>query len=136
MTQRFGLHLCPIWSFPPTPTEKDKKLNPKAMITNKRPKTIGQIQTKYKHLALSKTTEFLKGESGSCGHCALCDCYGKHNKSMAPRASQIMRKTKTFPLDQNLTCADYGIYVVTYVLCHEFRKISVSNSVLRKYCFP
>ena len=38
---------------------------------------------------------------------------------MVPRVSQIMSKTKTFPLNQNLTCANYGIYVATCVLCHE-----------------
>jgi len=38
---------------------------------------------------------------------------------MASHVSQIISKTKTFPLNQNLTCADYGIYVATCVLCHE-----------------
>jgi len=89
------------------------------MITYKRPKTIGQILTNCKHLALSKMREPVKGESGPCGHCELCCCYGKHNKSMVPRVSQIMSKTKTFQLNQNLTCANYCIYVATYVLCHE-----------------
>jgi len=102
-----------------TITEKEKKLNPKAMITHKRPKTIGPIPTNYKHLVLSKTREPVKGESGPCGHCALCGCYGKHSKSMVLRVSQIMSKTKTFLLNQNLTCANYGIHVATSVLCHE-----------------
>jgi len=112
-----------VWatSFPHlvTLTEKEKKLNPKAMITYKTPKTIEQILTTYKHFALSKTREPVKGESEPCGHCAPCGCNGKHNKSMVPRVSQIMSKTKTFPLNQNLTCPNYGIYVATCVLCHE-----------------
>jgi len=41
------------------------------MITYKRPKTIGQILTNYKHLASSKTREPVKSKSGPCGHCAL-----------------------------------------------------------------
>jgi len=58
---------------------------------------------------------------GSCGHCALCDNYGKHNKSMVPCVSQIMGKYNlpTFPLNQKLTCANHGIYVATCVICHE-----------------
>jgi len=42
-------------------------------------------------------------------------------KSMVPTASQIMTKTKTFPLNQYLTCANHGWYVcvATCVICHE-----------------
>ena len=36
-----------------------------------------------------------------------------------PSVSQIMSKTKIFPLNQNLTCAKYGICAVTCVICHE-----------------
>jgi len=92
-----------VWatSFPHliTLTKREKKLNPKAMITYKRPTTIGQLLTNYKHLALSKTREHVKGMSGPCGHCALCANHGKHNKSMVPCVSQIMGKNKTFPLN-------------------------------------
>jgi len=38
-----------------------KKLNPKAMIIYKRPKTIGQVLTNCKHLVLSKTREPCQG---------------------------------------------------------------------------
>ena len=48
-----------VWatSFPHllTLTQKEKKLNTKAMITYKRPTTIGQKLTNYKDLALKKT---------------------------------------------------------------------------------
>lgn len=57
--------------------------------------------------------------SGPCGHCALCVGHGKYNKAMASDVSQIMSKTKTLPLSQNLTCANYGICLATCVLCHE-----------------
>jgi len=61
--------------------EREKLLNLKAMITYKGPTTIGHILTNCKHLALSKTREYVKGVSGPCSHCALCGCHGKHNKS-------------------------------------------------------
>ena len=110
-----------VWatSFPPPAnSHKEKNLNPKAMITSKRSTTIGQLLTNYKHLALSKTREHAKGMSGPCGHCALYGNHGKH-KSMMPCVSQIMGTNKTFPLNQKLTCANYGIYVATCVICHE-----------------
>ena len=112
-----------VWatSFPNliTLTKREKNLNPKAMITYKRPTTIGQLLTNYKHLALSKTREHVKRMSGPCGHCALCGNHGKHNKSMLPCVSQTMSRNKTFPLNQKLTCANHGIYVATCVICHE-----------------
>jgi len=30
-----------------------------------------------------------------------------------------MSKINTFPLNQNLTCANFGIYAATCVICHE-----------------
>jgi len=112
-----------VWatSFPHpiTLTKREKNLNPKAMITYKRPTTIGQLLTNYKHLALNKTGEHVKGMSSSCGHCALCGNHGKHNKSMVPCVSQIMCKNKTSPLNQKLTCANHGIYEATCAICHE-----------------
>jgi len=41
--------------------KKEKKLKPKAMITYKRPTTIGQKLTNYKDLALNKTRKQTKG---------------------------------------------------------------------------
>ena len=116
-----------------TPNREKKKLNPKAMITYKRPKTIGQILTNYKHLALRKTREPVKGDSGPCGHCALCGCYGKQKKSMVPRVSQLMSIIETFPLNQSLTCADYGIYVAACVLCHEQYVGQTKNKFSKKW---
>jgi len=92
-----------------TLTQNEKKLNPKAMIAYKRPTTIGQKLTNYKDLALNKTRKQSKGVSRPCEHCALCGCYGKNNKSIVPNVSQLLTKTKTFNLNQSLTCADFGI---------------------------
>ena len=93
-----------------TLTQKEK-LNPKAMITYKRPVTIGQ-KLINKDLALNRTEKQIKGGLRPCKRCALCGYYGKNNNPMAPNVSQFMTKNKTFPLNQNLTCTNYGIYVV------------------------
>ena len=89
------------------------------MITYKRPTTIVQSPTNYKHLPLSKTREQVKGMPGLCSHCALCGNHGKHNKSMVQCVSQLMGKNKIFPLNQKLTCANHSLYVATCVICHE-----------------
>jgi len=85
-----------------TLTQKGKKLNPKAMITYKRPTAIGQKLTNYKHLALNTTRKPTKGVSRPCEHCALCGRYGKNNKSVVPNVSQLLTKTKSFKLNQSL----------------------------------
>ena len=97
---------------------KRKKLNPKAMITYKRPTTFGQKLTNYKDLALNKTRKQTKGGSRSCEHCALCGCYGNNNKSMVPNVSQLLTKTKTFKLNQSLSWENLGFTsrLVWYVM--------------------
>ena len=126
-----------VWatSFPHllTLSQKEKKLNPKAMITYKRPTTIGQKLKNYKDLALNKTRKQTKGGSRPCEHCALCGCYGKNNKSMVPNVSQLLTKTKTFKLNQTLTCADFGIYVATCVICHEQYVGQTSNKFSKRW---
>ena len=97
--------------------------------------TIGQKLTNYKDLALNKTRKQTKGGSRPCEHCALCGCYGKNNKSMVPNVSQLLTKTKTFKLNQSLTCADFGIYVVvaTCVICHEQYVGQTSNKFSKRW---
>jgi len=112
---------------------KRKKLNPKAMITYKRPTTIGQKLTNYKDLALNNTRKQNNGGSRPCEHCALCGCYGKNNKSMVPNVSQLLTKTKTLKLNQSLTCADIGIYVATCVICHEQYVGQTSNKFYKRW---
>jgi len=51
-----------------TLTKREKNLILKAMITYKRPTTIGQLLTNYKHLPLSKTCQ---RDVGSWPLCAL-----------------------------------------------------------------
>jgi len=126
-----------VWatSFPHllTLTQKEKKLIPKAMITYKRPTTIGQKLTNYKDLALNKTRKQTKGGSRPCEHCALCGCYGKNNKSMVPNVSQLLTKNKTFKLNQTLTCAGFGIYVATCVIYHEQYVGQTSNKFSKRW---
>ena len=100
------------------------------MITYKKPTTIGQKLTNYKDLALNKIRKQTKGGSR---HCALCGCYGKNNKSMVPNVSQLLAKTKTFKLNQSLTCADFGIYVATCVICHEQHIGQTSNKFSKRW---
>ena len=59
-------------------------------------------------LALNKTRKQTKGGSRPCEQCALCGCYGENNKSMVPNVSQLLTKTKTFKLNQSLTCAEFS----------------------------
>ena len=109
-----------VWvtSFPHllTLTQKEKKLSPKAVITYKRPTTMGQKVTNYKDLGVNKTRKQTKGGSTPCEHCALYGCYGKDNKFMVPNVSQLLTKTKTFKLNKSLTCAGFGIYVMNSML--------------------
>ena len=51
-----------------------------------------------------------------------CCCFGKNNKSMVTIVSQLLTKTKTFKLNQSLTCADFGIDVATCVMCKVARR--------------
>jgi len=55
---------------------------------------------------------------------ALCTLWllWKNNTSTVPNVSQLLTKTKAFKLNQSLTCADFGIYVATCVICHEHSK--------------
>jgi len=78
----FGLHLYP----PANSNREIKNLNPKAVITYKRPLDLGKY---YKILALCKTKKHIKSVSGTCNHCALCGCHGKHNNSLVACVSQI-----------------------------------------------
>ena len=91
----------------------------KAMFTYKRPITIGKSQKTTRTLVQVRQRNKRRC-ARLCKHCALiCGCHWKHHESMAPCVSQIMTKTKTFPLDQNLTCANYVSYVATCVICHQ-----------------
>ena len=52
---------------------------------------------------------------------------------MVPNVSQLLTKTKTFELNQSLTCADFGIYVATCVICHEQYVGQPSNKFSKRW---
>ena len=103
------------------------------MITYKGPTTIGQTLTNYKDLALNKTRKQTQGGSRPCERCALCGYHGKNNKSMVANVSQVLTKTKTFKLNQSLTCTDFGIYVATCVICQEQYVGQTSNQFSKRW---
>ena len=82
---------------------------------------------------LNKTRKQTKGGSRPCEHCALCGCYEKNNKSMVSNVSQLLTTNKTFKLNQTLTCADFGIYVATCVICHEQYVGQTSNKFSKRW---
>jgi len=90
------------------------------MITYKRPTTIGQNVTSYKHLALNTTKKHPKVDRGLARtvHFVVA-MEDVTNPSSQLFHISIMQKAKAFPLKQNLTRADYGIDVVTCVICSE-----------------
>ena len=95
--------------------------------------TVFVQSNELQRLALNKTRKQTKGGSRPCEHCALCGCYGKNNKSMVPTVSQLLTKTKTFKLNQSLTCADFGIYVATCAICHEQYVGQTSNKFSKRW---
>jgi len=61
----------------------------------------------------------MEGVWKPCKHCTFCGYHGKQkHKSMVPCVSQIMTK-KYIPLNQNLTYANFGIYVLTCLTCYQ-----------------
>ena len=52
---------------------------------------------------------------------------------MVPNVSQLLTKTKTFKLNQSLTCADFGIYVATCVMYHEQYVGQTSNKFSKRW---
>ena len=86
-----------------------------------------------KHIVCGLTLHNSSQGHRPCGQCALCGCYGKNNKSMVQNASELLTKTKTFKLNQSLTCADFGIYVATCVICREQYVGQTSNKFSKRW---
>ena len=103
------------------------------MGLNNKQKSLCQMTTTNVYLVSNKTRKQTKGGSRPCGHCALCGCYGKNNKSMVPNASELLTKTKTFKLNLSLTCSDFGIYVAACVICHEQYVGQTSNKFSKRW---
>jgi len=127
LQERWSPGLDYIFPWPDNSNREKKILNPNAMITYKRPTTIGQmLRAKFKQ------------DERACQRCVrslqpLCGHHGKHNKSMVPCVSQIIGKNNTFPLNQNLTCTNYGIYVATCVICQEQYVSETKNKFSKRW---
>jgi len=52
---------------------------------------------------------------------------------MVPNVSQLLTKTKTFKLNQSLTCANFGIDIATCVICHEQYVGQTSNKFSKRW---
>ena len=52
---------------------------------------------------------------------------------MVPNVSQLLTKTKTFKLNQSLTCADFGIYVAICMMCHEQYVDQICNKFSKRW---
>jgi len=88
------------------------------MVTYRRPPALRNLLTNYKKIARDQSSKDTEGYSQPCGHCALCGNHGKH-QSMVCQESYLNTPKGRFKLKQRLTCANYGIYVATCVLCGE-----------------
>ena len=97
---------------------RERSLQPTAMVTYRRPPALRNLLTNYKKIARDQSSKDTEGYSQPCGHCALCGNHGKH-QSMVCQESYLNTPKGRFKLKQRLTCANYGIYVATCVLCGE-----------------
>ena len=59
-------------------TEKEKRLQPNAFVSYRRPAALEKMLTNYKKLAEKSTSESEYGISGLCRKRALCDNHGNH----------------------------------------------------------
>ena len=100
---------------------KERSINNKAVITYRRPPTLGQCLTKYKSIAHNPNSPSTNGSSGPCNHCSLCGKF-KSSENMVISSDTITTPTnKTFHLHTTLTCSDWGIYVATCRVCkHQY----------------
>ena len=112
---------------------KERKLNPKASITYKRPQTISQHLTKYKSIAHTSNPSH-EGLSKPCGRCSLCGNHG-HSINMVNVTKVIKSiKGRPFHITKVLTCADWGIYAATCVICKEMYVGQTSTSFSKRWC--
>ena len=96
-------------------SEKERSLNPTAMVTYRRPGTLASSLTNYKTLAHTSRTE-RQGFSNTCGRCKLCGKYG--GKNMVETTSNITSQSgQKFRLQHHLSCKDFGIYVASCRKC-------------------
>jgi len=87
-------------------SEKEKIFNTKAMV-------IRYLQNICRSCKKTdKTKKQTEVASGLYWPCALCGCHGKHIQYTVLTVSEVglITKTKTFPLNHSLACANYAVY--------------------------
>ncbi|MEC8567306.1 MAG: hypothetical protein VXY56_03310, partial [Pseudomonadota bacterium] len=85
---------------------KERHLNPKALLTYKRPQTLGQQLTKFKSLARGKGNSADSPGSGPCNHCSLCGKHGRAENMVQSAKSVRLASGSMFHLRRSLTCKD------------------------------
>ena len=96
-------------------SKREKELNPNALLTYKRPATLGTHLTNYKELAHMEAPS-VQGGSLRCRHCKLCGLYGGTN--MVEETSIIRSESgMCFNINLILSCKNFGIYVATCKVC-------------------
>jgi hypothetical protein len=114
-------------------TTRERELNPKALITYKRPQTLSQQLTNYKALA-HKSTSIPTGSSKPCDHCSLCGKHGR-NANMVENINEVTSESgKCFNILTRLTCADWGIYAATCKICKKKYVGQTMTTFSKRWC--
>ena len=99
-------------------SKQQSKLVPKAMISYRRPPTLGTFLTKFKKL--SKSSDDVEDyQSKPCSKCTLCGSRNPYKgMSMVWPVSMVKSKTtgKKYQIKQHLTCKNFGIYMAECIL--------------------
>jgi len=98
--------------------QKERSLQPKAMITFKRPPALSDYLTNYKRITYDEHATAEDCSSAPCVHCALWGNYGKLHSTFE-KEDYLCTPTGRIKLTQRLSCANYGIYMATCLLCKE-----------------
>jgi len=115
---------------PPADSIKEKSLNTKAMITYKRRTTMGLQLTLYKNLALNKEKKTNPRLFGPYKHCVTATDNATNRRT---QPFHISRQKTTFPLNQSLIWANYGICVLTYAICSQQYVCQTVNKFFRRW---
>ena len=90
---------------------KQKALVPQAMVTFRRPPTLGNLLTNYKNIAMDRNKNYNNiAKSSGCGRCGLCGNFGSLLNMVKNTNIITTSKGTTIKLKQHLTCRSYGIF--------------------------
>ena len=112
---------------------KERALNPKALITYKRPQTLGQQLTRFKSLARGRGGATDNQGAGPCKHCSLCGNHGRAENMVESAKTILLASGKQFHLRSSLTCKDWGIYVAICQICEGVYVGQTSTSFSKRW---